>query len=285
MRYNENSLKGPNGETLIKSFFSTVRPGKREYREHHHAECELSAFLSGSGIYSVNDREYKFKAGDVFLFCGDESHCITNINSEFELLNLHFHPKVLWNDPDDFTAMKILSARGKGFENRIDRKNPSTAAVRENIIRLQRELSLKRTGYRAVAKHLLCDSLITLVRDFGYIDSNIEYDSVLSAVPLMEKTLIYINGNLDKPLTLDEIAGQAALSPAYFSSLFKKMNGISPWEYITIKRVETAIRLLQTTNETKLNIAMQCGFNSSSNFYKAFFRITGKKPGDYQADR
>ena len=61
------------------------------------------------------------------------------------------------------------------------------------------------------------------------------------------------------------------------------MNGISPWEYITIKRVEKAIGLLKTTNDTKLNIAMQCGFNSSSNFYKAFFRITGKKPGSYQS--
>lgn len=282
MRYNENTLVGQNGEALIKAFFSSVRPGRREYREHHHAECELSTFLSGSGTYSVNNREYDFKSGDVFLFSGDESHCITDIKSEFELLNLHFQPKVLWNDADDFTAMKILSARGKAFENRIDRTNPSTKILRDNIIKLQNELSLKRSGYRAVAKHLLCDSLITLVRDFGYIDDKIEYESVSNAVPLMEKALVFIDNNLDKPLTLDEIAERAALSSSYFSSIFKKMNGISPWEYITIKRVEKAIGLLKTTNETKLNIAMQCGFNSSSNFYKAFFRITGKKPGSYQ---
>ena len=29
-------------------------------------------------------------------------------------------------------------------------------------------------------------------------------------------------------------------------------------------------------------IAEKCGFSSSSNFYKAFFRITGKKPTDYE---
>lgn len=283
MKYNENTLVGQNGEALIKSFFSTVRAGRREYREHHHAECELSTFLSGSGTYSVKNREYEFKSGDVFLFSGDESHCITNINSEFELLNLHFQPRVLWNDPDDFTAMKILFARGKAFENRIERTNPSTRVIRDNIIRLEDELREKRSGYRAVAKHLLCDSLIALVRDFGYTDDNVEYESVSNAVPLMEEALVFINENLDKPLTLDEIAERAALSPSYFSSIFKKMNGISLWEYITIKRVEKAIGLLKTTNDTKLNIAMQCGFNSSSNFYKAFFRITGKKPGSYQS--
>lgn len=283
MRYNEDILIGQSGDALIKSFFSSVGPGRREYREHHHAECELSTFLSGSGTYLVNKKEYEFQPGDVFLFCGDESHCITNIKSQFELLNLHFQPKLFWNDTDDFVAMKILSAKGSAFENRIDRNNPSTEKIRANIISLQKELMLKRIGYRSVAKHLLCDSLITLVRDYNYVNEEIECENVSNAVPLMEKALAFIIDNLDKPITLDEIAEQAALSPAYFSSIFKKMNGISPWEYITIKRVEKAITLLQTTNETKLNIAMQCGFNSSSNFYKAFFRITGKKPGSYQS--
>ena len=63
--------------------------------------------------------------------------------------------------------------------------------------------------------------------------------------------------------------------------VFKKFNGVSPWEYITIKRVERAIELLRTTDLTKLEIADQCGFTSSSNFYKAFFHVTGKKPGDF----
>ena len=62
----------------------------------------------------------------------------------------------------------------------------------------------------------------------------------------------------------------------------KKLNGISPWEYITIKRVERAVEMLKTTDLTKLEIAERCGFSGSSNFYKAFAHVTGKKPGDYQ---
>ena len=60
------------------------------------------------------------------------------------------------------------------------------------------------------------------------------------------------------------------------------LNGISPWDYITIKRVERAVELLKTTELTKLEIAERCGFSGSSNFYKAFAHVTGKKPGDYQ---
>ena len=189
-----------------------------------------------------------------------------------------------WNDPDDFTAMKILFARGKAFENRIERTNPSTRVIRDNIIRLEDELREKRSGYRAVAKHLLCDSLIALVRDFGYTDDNVEYESVSNAVPLMEETLVFINENLDKPLTLDEIAERAALRPIIFFKYIQKDERyftVGVYNHKTCGKGDRTFR--KTTNDTKLNIAMQCGFNSSSNFYKAFFRITGKKPGSYQS--
>ena len=71
------------------------------------------------------------------------------------------------------------------------------------------------------------------------------------------------------------------MAETYFSSVFKKFNGISPWEYITIKRVEKAVDLIKNTNLTKLDIAEKCGFSSSSNFYKMFSKITGKTPSEY----
>ena len=71
------------------------------------------------------------------------------------------------------------------------------------------------------------------------------------------------------------------MTQTYFSSVFKKYNGITPWEYITIKRVEMAINLLKTSDMSKLEIAERCGFSSSSNFYKAFLKITGKHPKDF----
>ena len=93
--------------------------------------------------------------------------------------------------------------------------------------------------------------------------------------------MLFIDNNLEKKLTLKEISSVVCMAETYFSSIFKKYNGISPWEYITIKRVEKAIDLLKSSNMTKIEIAEKCGFSSSSNFYKAFFNITGKKPTDY----
>ena len=99
----------------------------------------------------------------------------------------------------------------------------------------------------------------------------------------LKEAIEYINDNLTGRLTLEGIAAKACMTPTYFSSVFKKYNGISPWEYITIKRVEMAIEILKTTGLSKLRVAEMCGFSSSSSFYKAFSAVTGKRPKDYKS--
>ena len=98
----------------------------------------------------------------------------------------------------------------------------------------------------------------------------------------MRAALEFIDENLELPLTLNSIAARASMSPTYFSAVFKKMNSVSVWEYIKIKRIEKAVGLLKTTTLTKLDIAERCGFSSSSNFYKAFKNVTGKTPSEIE---
>lgn len=280
MRYDETKLTDKSGKTVLKTFLSSVPKGKREYREHHHAECELSTILSGSGIYTVNKTEYPFCAGDVFLFGGDEIHCLTDISDHFLLLNVQFEPQLLWTDSDAFSALRIFFARSERFENKIE-NNAYTKKIHEKIQKLHNELLEKRDGYPIMAKYILFSMLLTLVREYDYIDPNTDYAYLENTAKPMKAALDYIDKNLENPLSLKDIANRAAMSPTYFSAVFKKMNSLAPWEYITIKRVEKAIELLKTTDLTKLDIAQKCGFSSSSNFYKAFSKVTGKTPSQF----
>ncbi len=280
MKYGEVTLDDKKGNHVLSAFYSTVNQGKRAYREHHHSECEISTIISGSGVYTVNKREYSFSAGDVFLFGGDEIHCLTDISDNFLLLNIQFEPRMLWSESDTFSALRIFSARNDSFENRIKR-NAFTENIHKQIITLHTELSEKRDGYRAIARYLLFSMLITLVREYNYVNVNEEYTYLENTSVQMQNAIDYINQNLENKLTLTDIAHHAAMSPTYFSAVFKKMNSLSPWEYITIKRVEAAISLLKSTKLTKLDIAQKCGFSSSSNFYKAFVSITGKTPSNF----
>ena len=114
-------------------------------------------------------------------------------------------------------------------------------------------------------------------RVLHYIDKANSYTYEYSQSKKIKDAMTYIDNNTDNRLTLKEISSTVCMAETYFSSIFKKFNGISPCEYITIKRVEKAVDLIKNTSLTKLEIAEQCGFSSSSNFYKAFFKITGKK--------
>ncbi len=278
MRFNENILYDTNDNAVIKTFHSSVLPTKRVYNEHHHTECELSIFLSGSGIYSVHGIEYTFGPGDMFLFGSNEAHCITEINDELDLLNIHFEPLILWENPENIELLSLFSMRNGKFSNKFSCEDTK---LRDIIINIEKEIIEKQKGYRLQIKSALFSALIHIIRNYDYIKHDSSISKSIIMTERLKDAISYINNNLETKLSLKEIADVACLSQTYFSTMFKKLNGISPWDYIKIKRVEKAIELLKTTNMSKLEIAKKCGFESSSNFYKIFLKITGKKPNDY----
>ncbi len=274
MRFDEQILYDNSNMPYIKTFHSAVLPVKRSYNAHHHTECELSVFLKGSGIYRLRDKEYPFKTGDVFLFGSNEEHCITDIFEKTDLLNIQFEPRILWESSENIELLKLFSARNKSFKNKF---SASDTVLSGYITSIEHELSEKNPGYKIHAKYMLLSALIHIMRNYPYTNS----DTIITgANPTgqLKSAMQYIDTNLENKLTLKSIAAAAGMAQTYFCSVFKKFNGITPWEYITIKRVEMAIDLLKTTDMSKLEIAEKCGFSGSSNFYKSFSKVTGKQP-------
>lgn len=277
MKSNPHFMYGNQCIPVLKTYHSTVKPRKRIYREHHHTECELSLVISGSGKYNVDKTEYTFNSGDIFLFAGNEMHFITEIYSDLDLLNIHFEPRLLWEHPEGNMLLSLFFARNNNFKN-IFRNEES---ISSNILSIEKELSDLQIGYQTECKNLLFSILIYILRNYNYIDKSEYTENYHSTAKKLKQTLAYIDENLDQKIQLSDLAHIACMSDTYFSTIFKKYNGISPWDYIAIKRVEKAIHLLKTANMSKLEIAESCGFSSSSNFYKIFAKITGKTPSEY----
>lgn len=277
MRFDELILSDDTSIPYIKTFHSMVSPSKRTYNAHHHTECELSVFIDGRGVYSVQGREYEFNPMDVFLFGSNEEHCITAINKEINLLNIQFEPRILWEHSENIELLKLFSARNEYFSNKFDSSDKTLPSL---ILSLESELRDKKTGYKIQVKYLLLCALIHIMRNYAYTRSDTAFTGGKTTEQL-KRAMLYIDSNLENRLTLKDIADAACMTQTYFSSVFKKFNGISPWEYITIKRVEMAVEMLRTSNMSKLEIAERCGFAGASNFYKAFSKVTGKRPKDF----
>jgi AraC family transcriptional regulator, regulatory protein of adaptative response / methylated-DNA-[protein]-cysteine methyltransferase len=94
---------------------------------------------------------------------------------------------------------------------------------------------------------------------------------------LIQRTCRYIEANLDRKLTLENLSNQAGLSPFHFQRTFKKALGISPRQYVEARRLERVKRSL-TNGQTVSNSLYDAGFTSKSRLYEKNTQL-GISPG------
>ena len=91
----------------------------------------------------------------------------------------------------------------------------------------------------------------------------------------VEPALQFISEHFALDIRVEEMAAACALSESYFRKLFEKTMGMTPVEYLNRFRVNRAIYLLYTTNETELTVAGLSGFASIASFNRNFYKYTG----------
>lgn len=99
---------------------------------------------------------------------------------------------------------------------------------------------------------------------------------------IVKKAIQYISHNFSNPITLEIVANEVHLTPAYFSSLFKQSTGSTFREYLNMVRIEESKRLLSNTDYSLLDIAIATGFEDQSYFSKVFKKYTGLTPKQFR---
>jgi AraC family transcriptional regulator, regulatory protein of adaptative response / methylphosphotriester-DNA alkyltransferase methyltransferase len=101
-------------------------------------------------------------------------------------------------------------------------------------------------------------------------------------IDLVRKATGYLVNHLKEKIVLKDIAVHAGVSPFYLERLFKEEMNETPREYLEKIRIDKAAFLLTNTQKTNLEICYETGFQSPSNFYKAFRRMKDCSPSDYR---
>ena len=99
---------------------------------------------------------------------------------------------------------------------------------------------------------------------------------------LVRRVLIHIDTDLAGDLSLNTQAKLLDVNPSYLSTVFKKETGHTLTEYVTAKRIEHAVFLLNTTKMQIQTIAQYCGIPDICYFTKIFKKIIGKTPTEYR---
>jgi AraC-like DNA-binding protein len=98
----------------------------------------------------------------------------------------------------------------------------------------------------------------------------------------LKRALKLLEGDLSKTPTLSEVAESIHLHPTSFCRAFKQSTGLSPHRYLLVHRIDRAKEMMNDHNLSLTQIALDCGFSSSSQFSVVFRRIMGISPRKFR---
>lgn len=259
-RYNDNFI---NWHHLYEA-----HPDPDAFKMHAHDRCEILYFVSVKGKYHIEGSEYPLHNGDILIMRRGESHYIEVDQSQpYERLALHFDTALLKDvDPDG----RLLTP----FRNREPGKyNMFTAAdfPNDNYLIYLRSITIAGEDQRLQ----VVTNLFALLNELYNAAANRAEN--VAAESNSYKIVQYVNAHLSEELSLESICKQFYISKPQLCRIFKRATGSSIWNYVTVKRLLNAQRLIRRGN-TVANAAIMCGFGDYSSFYRAYKKQFGVSP-------
>jgi AraC family transcriptional regulator len=96
------------------------------------------------------------------------------------------------------------------------------------------------------------------------------------------RTLAHIEANLASRLEIDALATGVGLSRSHFSRVFKRSVGLSPMEYVAVRRLERAKVMISSTREPLADVALVCGFADQAHLSRRLRDFLGMSPGRWR---
>ena len=253
---------------------------------HFHSTLEIMLICEGKGIYKVSGSEYPFTEGDVFIFNSMEAHNIQSLNGncELEYIAVNFDSNFVSSmSTDEFNLQYLEPFCFTDRPCKIPHGSFHAKNIQVIFEDMQKEFELKPPCYSLFIKALLIKLLAVIGR---YYQENGGYGQAYQE-PIMPQDSIalvldYIEKNLTSELSIDQLSKVAAMNRYYFSTFFKKHVGETPVQYITRKRVNLSIQILNKDNLNILDVAIRSGFNNTANFNRVFKQMTGYSPTEYR---
>ncbi|ROT28021.1 GlxA family transcriptional regulator [Micromonospora sp. HM5-17] len=101
--------------------------------------------------------------------------------------------------------------------------------------------------------------------------------------PTLTPLLTWMMANLDRAMTVDDLAARAHMAPRTFARRFRAETGTTPHDWLTNQRVLLARRLLEETELSVEAVAVRAGFGDAATLRHHFGRRVGATPQAYRA--
>ena len=252
-----------------------------KFEYHHHDFSKIVILIDGDLTYYIEGKAYILKPWDILFVNKNEIHKpVVNPNKYYERI-------VIWLNPDfmakyaqgNNNLLKCFEVAIKNNYNLL-RLNMKSIDIIKNLIQdIQNCNNSNEFGSEILKESLFVQLMVLMNRLFLNSDKNrdiedIQYDKTIEGV------LNYINSSLENDLSIDTIASEFFISKYYLMRKFKNQIGSSIHNYVVQKRLILA-RSLISDGLSMSSVCSRCGFNDYSSFVRAFKKVYGVSPSNY----
>ena len=262
---------------LIDFKYRDVGKSHLDEKKHTHGNCyEILQVISGEGNFMIGNCIYPLISGAVYFVNGIDYHSS--------------YPR----DPQVYIRNKIVISAD--FVNKVAEITDSQYLIDELFLREGRQpaqLSDEEFAYveqemcqiKNVLKEDCVDTKLQIIIAIFRICSRVyaKQDSFIEPIhEHINRTLKFINDNIQNQMSLIEICQQVHISKYYLCHIFKETTGMTVMQYILQRRLAIAKRKLLYTDMSLSEIALSTGFGSFSYFSMLFKKMEGMQPSEYR---
>ncbi len=236
----------------------------REYME----EYIMIYCYSGVGHVKIKDDTWKVSSGDI-VFCLEKMphEYYSDKDEPWSILWAHFNGESV----SEFLGLLEINLTSPTIHVGI---TPKISSVFHEIFNhLERGYNLYSVIYTSTLLQQIFSTILIIKMNKKI---NAEFDITI------QKVIEYMNENIKRTLTLEELSKFAGVSKFGFVRRFKSQVGYSPIDYYNRLKIQKACEMLKLTNMNISEISGALGYSNPYYFSNAFKKIIGCSPKDYK---
>lgn len=239
---------------------------------HYHDCCQIVFIKKGNISVTINGKVQAASKGDLIIINRFENHSVKIEGSEYERYILR-----IYNAYADDKIFSLFTNRPENFNNIISAK-PMYMLFAGLMQKIVSEFN-RNDNYSTELQNLLLNEMILYIcrllpEEITIFKFN-EYDYISALKKELEN-------NFAERHSLQALSDKYNISISALSHTFKKVVGVSVFEYLLFCRIAAAKNYLVKTDFSIGEIVEKCGFSDASNFSRAFKRLNEISPSDFR---
>ena len=245
---------------------------------HFHEFDKVVLLLSGHVDYTVESVTYALKPWDVLLVKHHTIHkALIDKTEPYDRVIIYLDGKYFDRILPDAGLMDSFEKADKDGRQLITPDNGQKERLAAALEDFEAAMRDEELGAEAIRDTQMVQLLVLINRIYASGSTGPDRAEA-TRDPKIGAVLSYINENLGRELSVDELAEQAYLSRYHFMRLFKAQTGSTVHAYVRQKRLLYAARLIRE-GESAARAAAESGFSDYSAFHRAFRESFGISPG------